>query len=186
MLLAILDAIELPKAESFVLAQLWQVAARGTLPSASAPPQLKTGNAQQCRRRNGLMRHTAASCSPINARVRGRCECNPQLGQSQRKQRWAIAANQLPTTQESRTDASGNFDCALKKVAATMNLRISRTMRSAAVTGAGTSVIRWLSRKLSPSSGMPRIETSHSQVCPDHCSFFAISSRTGCHVCCWP
>src|SRR6516225_2985950 len=39
-----------------------EAARRG--PSASAPPQHKTGNAQQCRRRKGLMRHTAVSCFP--------------------------------------------------------------------------------------------------------------------------
>src|SRR6516165_5857700 len=31
------------------------------LPGTPAPPQHKTGNAQQCRRHKGLMRHTAAS-----------------------------------------------------------------------------------------------------------------------------
>ena len=34
------------------------------LPEAPTPPQHKTGNAQQCSRRKGLMRHTAASCFP--------------------------------------------------------------------------------------------------------------------------
>jgi hypothetical protein len=32
--------------------------------SAPAPPQQRTGNAQQCRRHKALMRHTAAGCFP--------------------------------------------------------------------------------------------------------------------------
>src|SRR6516165_7486132 len=35
-------------------------------PEAPAPPQQRTGNAQQCRRRKALMRNTAASCFPFN------------------------------------------------------------------------------------------------------------------------
>ena len=34
------------------------------MPEAPAPPQQKTGNAQQCRRYKALMRHTAAGCFP--------------------------------------------------------------------------------------------------------------------------
>jgi hypothetical protein len=34
------------------------------LSEAPAPPHHRTSNAQQCRRRKGLMRHTAASCFP--------------------------------------------------------------------------------------------------------------------------
>jgi pimeloyl-ACP methyl ester carboxylesterase len=38
--------------------------ARHAFPRAPAPPQRKTGNAQQCRRRRGLMRNTTARCFP--------------------------------------------------------------------------------------------------------------------------
>ena len=45
------------------------------LPEAPAPPQHRTGNAQQCRRHKALMGHTAAGCFP-STRVGRRLLCS--------------------------------------------------------------------------------------------------------------